>query len=1280
MDNLDDEWFLDELFQENKDHDKYLNSFILSSGETLAEKWCRQTRETEVELFKATLEVLEDEIMKLDFSVQDLLHSTPHKTNNVSTSRETNVKASVASGIIRLDEVSQIEGLQSFLNEYIDVQLEADVENENSNGNEENDNNSDVDVSFFSCKSGNVSLGGHVPNEQERFDFEVDIGDFNVEQASDEEDVHSVLESEGDETIDDKDTNVDDQPTEKKSVENFTILSWNLNTFKEERLQIVNEVLNEYKVDVFCVNESGVNPNAINYKTITNYTLVGACNKNHSEGRKGGVLVYVANYLVHRVISIPITEQFKDCQVIGFQINDNNFYSIYRSPNQDRNDQEKLISWLHKLDTSTTYIFGDLNIRANWESYVPENKKHEKFIEFFLENDFKQMVSKITFPRGKSILDILLTNDPSDFKGVLVVDDLDLPPIDHYPIVFVIDGQVELLKGKKFKPIKNIKKKEYEEAVEKFNWEPLALSNDIDYIANNLVKNLREIYYDNVPYYYVNPNKIRKYEGLSSRTKKLYVKRRKAKKRGDFEFLKRTRKTFKKLLKDDKHRKALEMADKMDKDKNLVWRLTKTGKEIKGKKMGLEDCDGNLEFDEQKKADLHMEHISKNETEKTYKTVNTDVINDKARITSVEFTAEKIIRRIKKAKSSWALAPDESFTNLFKYAGNSIILVIVVLFTLVLKKGKLAIAWLTSKITLIEKKGDLSKVNSWRPLKIQAYLLRLFEGIIAEEIFEILEEANFFWHQYAYRIGISTVDNLLDYWIHLNENIDLGHSMSTLYLDLKAAFDRTSHGHLIDIFYNEAGIQGDLIRVLEAWLTDRKHYVKLGEHKSTVFPVKSGNQQGSSIGPLAYNIYCQYVLNKCREWGEELEIEGFAIFCFADDTKFCWANVPGNREKVQIFLDRLVKLFEDLHLAPNVAKCKILHFKPNNNPKWDFKLGNEQLLISEDETDLGLITKNNMKFDAMAQSCEKNAKNAVKLVRKVAKMAKYTTKKQLWYGQVASRITYASPIWRSNKFDKIFTNIYVDYWKFFRIPKWDTPPRTPIQEFTYHDLIMLFRIYNELSPVKREHLFPKKVRETRFSQSEIVNNPRDFKHWKNNLLVRNLEIWNNIPKTYKTTHSLGIFKGYVKRTIIPKIDEDLVGDLLSGELRRKHLKKRKIAIREAKRRDFCLEMGLPGNTKLDRIFDSSAEAEKVENTGSDSSKDDDYIPNEPLCLRANYNRRSKKAIYISKHFPRNQNGTKFEKYKESQCNCNNEFCKKELQRYNSLYPHEKINFEMNTFQ
>ena len=1268
--------------------DSYYDDYTVSLDD-----FAKEIRITEIELFKASLEVLEvgvgDEVYGILSDNAIFKHSTP-----ISNKKHTY-------SIVVEDVVIPYTNNDLFENGDRDVVRIF---------------NGDVGISW-----GNLKNSDHCIKETNADHTHAGGGDDDINDntiiADDENDDHNdpnesvqltvmsdqadifkkdskIYEDDDDVSVDDDKANLNKEEV-KKSIEDYRILTWNINTFKNERIPFIYEVLEEYKPDVICINESGINPNAIHYPEITNFTLTGACNKKHSNGFKGGVLLYVANYLVHKVISIPVTRDFKDCQVIGFQINDINFYSIYRSPSQTRDDFEIFCSWLEHLDDTTTYIFGDLNIRADWNSYVPEKKKETRFMEFLIDNGYKQFVNDFTYMRSKSVLDIVLANDHSDLKGVIVVQlEVDeFPCIDHRPVIFVIDGSVELQSGKKFKPIKNIKKKEYEEACDNHNWQHLIMSNDIDYIAENLVKELREIYFDNVPEYHINPNKIKKYDGFSAKTKKLFVKRKKARKKGDKGYLKKTQKEFKKLVREDKMRKSLELANKMDKDKNLVWKLTKDGKTVKGKKMGLENKEGVLVFEEQEKADIMMEHFSNNETEKTYKTVDTDIINDKARITDVVFTNEKIAKRLKKAKSSWALAPDESFTNLFKFAGSSIIWILVVLFTLVMDKGKLALIWLTSKITVIEKKGDLSKVNSWRPLKIQAYLLRLFESVLAEEIFEVLERADFFWHQYAYRIGISTVDNLLDYWIHLNEHMDRGFSMSTLYLDLKAAFDRTSHGHLIDIFYNEAGVQGKLIRIIEAWLSNRKHYVKLGSAKSMTLPVKSGNQQGSSIGPLAYNIYCQFVLNKCRQWGEELEIEGFGIYCFADDTKVTWANTEDNKRKIQIFLDKLVALFDELHLSPNVAKCKILHFTPNNNPCWDFKLGNNVLNVCNEETDLGLITRNNMAFDEMAKTCEKNANNAAKLVRKVARISKYSTKKQLWYGQIASRITYASPIWRNKKFEDKFRKIYVNYWKYFRIPKWDTPPRTPTQEFVYHDLIMIFRIFNNLSPIKSEHFFRPINRTTRLSQSLLIHSAKPFKKWKESLLERNLKFWNEIPSTYKTTHSLNIFKNYIKKNILPSIDKDLLDDLISGDLRRRHMKKDAIAKKEAKRRDFCIEQGLPGNTVLGNKFDFPLSEEEsglapnkneilehlsVGNTET-SSDDDDYIPNEPLCLRANLHKKSKKAKYIRKHFPKNPLASKFERYQQSQCNCNNEACKKDLAHYNFLYPQEPIDFSKNIF-
>jgi len=84
--------------------------------------------------------------------------------------------------------------------------------------------------------------------------------------------------------------------------------------------------------------------------------------------------------------------------------------------------------------------------------------------------------------------------------------------------------------------------------------------------------------------------------------------------------------------------------------------------------------------------------------------------------------------------------------------------------------------------------------------------------------------------------------------------LDRKKQIDLVLLDFCKAFDKVPHKRLLNKL-KRYGIQGDIVKWIEQWLTKQCQRVVLDNHASNTLPVKSGVPQGTVLGPLMFLLY-----------------------------------------------------------------------------------------------------------------------------------------------------------------------------------------------------------------------------------------------------------------------------------------------------------------------------------------------------------------------------------------------------------------------------------------
>ena len=221
--------------------------------------------------------------------------------------------------------------------------------------------------------------------------------------------------------------------------------------------------------------------------------------------------------------------------------------------------------------------------------------------------------------------------------------------------------------------------------------------------------------------------------------------------------------------------------------------------------------------------------------------------------------------------------------------------------------------------------------------------------------------------------GRSCSTNLIVFQDKLTKIIDQGKSADIFYLDFAKAFDKVPHKRLIQKLKNK-GIQGNVLKWIENWLTDRTQAVKVGSEKSSSCDVESGVPQGSVLGPPLFVVF----IDDIDEYTPTIDM----LVKFADDTKgIKEIESQADREKLQNSLDSLTMWAEEWGMKFNIPKFKIMHIG-HKNPRYDSTMAGEGLTVVEEEKDIGVTVSSSLK---PSKHCQKVAATANSVIRQLTK-------------------------------------------------------------------------------------------------------------------------------------------------------------------------------------------------------------------------------------------------------------------------------------------------------
>ena len=315
----------------------------------------------------------------------------------------------------------------------------------------------------------------------------------------------------------------------------------------------------------------------------------------------------------------------------------------------------------------------------------------------------------------------------------------------------------------------------------------------------------------------------------------------------------------------------------------------------------------------------------------------------------------------------------------------------------------------------IKKQGlDASDPGNYCPISNLSFISKFIERVIHRQLSTYAESKILLpATQSGFRRSHSTETAVIKVYNDVVLALDSGLQTALLLLDFSAAFDCVDHDLLTLVLKTCFGITSSALDWIKSFLSNRTHFIRIGNKTSKLFHVKFGVPQGSILGPLLFIFYMTNIARIAA-------LHGILIHLYADDTQLyihlATSDIHQAKDKLVSCIREIQNWCASMRLRLNPTKTELIWFHRNKHPAH--ALNNQCLqldpncIITPVNTvrDLGVLLDSSLNLKAHITSVTRSCFFHLRRIRQVKKCLNERCLRVLVQALVISRIDYCNSI------------------------------------------------------------------------------------------------------------------------------------------------------------------------------------------------------------------------------------------------------------------------------